>query len=156
MSTIATAQDSASSREVLAKACWARNQSLTYGGRCPLEIWHGRPVPDIPDIENLLPPQLAAPVGSDDRLDIVLRELALKTHQEARQRVDIRRDLAARLLHSDGPFHPGEGIWYWDRDMSKIRGGEWIKAKVISDHQTQGSGTTSQSDQDQEESRSLA
>jgi len=56
----------------------------------------------------------------------------MQAHLEARQREDLRRDLAQRLRAHPGPYQPGEGVWYWDRDQNKIRGGEWRKAKVVS------------------------
>ena len=65
--------------------------------------------------------------------DELVRNLTQKAHLEARQRVDIRRDLAQRIRSSDGPFKPGQSVWYWDRDMSKLRGGEWKKARVNSE-----------------------
>eukprot|EP00975_Prorocentrum_lima_P017254 3649644-Prorocentrum_lima.AAC.1 len=50
--------------------------------------------------------------------------MAQKAHLEARQRVDIRRDLASRLLPSD--------VWYWDKDTPKLRSGQWRRARVLS------------------------
>ena len=75
--------------------------------------------------------QLQVECGIDQRRLTLLDDLAKKAHLEARQRVDLRRDLAARLQPSRGPYNLGDGIWYWDRDLTKIRGGEWIKGKVI-------------------------
>ena len=58
--------------------------------------------------------------------------LAQEAHLQARQRLDLRRDLAAKLLPSHGPLEVNEAVWYWARDMSKIRGGHWLKAKILS------------------------
>ena len=41
--------------------------------------------------------------------------------------------MAARLTPSDGPNEAGQAIWYWGRDPNKIRGGEWIRGRVVSD-----------------------
>ena len=80
----------------------------------------------------MLPQQLAIEPDERTRVDEVLRTESLKAHLEARQRVDIRRDLVAKLRPSDGVFQPGQSVWYWDRDMSKLRGGEWIASRVLS------------------------
>ncbi len=66
-----------------------------------------------------------------EKLDTVLRDEAMKAHLEARQRTDLRRDLVQRLRPSDGPFELGQSVWYWDRDMSKLRGGEWIRTRIV-------------------------
>ena len=63
----------------------------------------------------------------------MVRDLAQRAHLEARQSLDIRRDLAQRMRASEGPFTAGQSIWYWNRDMSKIRGGEWLKGKVTTE-----------------------
>ena len=65
------------------------------------------------------------------RTQTELQRLAMAAHQEARQRVDLRRDLALKLQPSAGPFIVGESIWFHDRDQSKIRGGLWIPARVV-------------------------
>ena len=91
----------------------------------------GRRPPDILCIENMLPHQLAIEPSTQQKVSELVQREALKSHLEARQRVDIRRDLVARLRPSDGPFEAGQSIWYWDRDMSKIRGGEWLASRVI-------------------------
>merc|ERR1712078_78935 len=79
----------------------------------------------------MLPGQLSIDPTEQQKLSETIQREALKAHLEARQRVDIRRDLVARLRPSDGPFEAGQSIWYWDRDMSKIRGGEWLASRVI-------------------------
>ena len=57
--------------------------------------------------------------------------MAQQAHLEARQRIDIQRDLSTRIAPSDGPFHVGQSIWYYHRDPSKIRGGIWLPGKII-------------------------
>ena len=118
-------------RHIIARACWARNMALTYGGKSPAEMALGRRPPDILDLENMMPQQLAIEPSEQQRLSDIIQTEALKAHLEARQRVDIRRDLIARLRPSDGPFEVGQSVWYWDRDLSKIRGGEWIASRVV-------------------------
>ena len=76
------------------------------------------------------PHQLATEPPAVETQDAFLRNLALKTHSEARQRTDLRRDLAQSLKPSEGPFELGKSVWYWSRDQSKIRGGEWKPSRV--------------------------
>ena len=50
---------------------------------------------------------------------------------------DLRRDFANKLQLSDGPFFPGDKVYYWTEDKSKIKsdgshGGKWIKGKLVS------------------------
>ena len=71
----------------------------------------GRRTPDILDIENTLPSQLTVEPTQQQKKSDVIQAGALKSHTQARQRVDIRRDLIAKLRPSDGPFEPGQGIW---------------------------------------------
>ncbi len=65
-----------------------------------------------------------------------MQELALKTHLEARQRDDLRRDLIASFRFDEGPFLVGDAIFYWHVDPNKIKRGlktgEWLKGKVVS------------------------
>ena len=77
------------------------------------------------------PIQLVSEPPEQEKVNNLIRDEAQKAHLEARQRVDIRRDLAQRLRPSDGPFDPGQSVWYWDRDQSKLRGGEWLHARVV-------------------------
>ena len=56
---------------------------------------------------------------------------------EAKQSDDLRRDIASKLQLSDGPFFPGDKVYYWTEDKSKIKsdgshGGKWIKGKLVS------------------------
>ncbi|MEO2106015.1 MAG: hypothetical protein ABGZ36_10305, partial [Actinomycetota bacterium] len=79
----------------------------------------------------MTPGMLTAKESPSEKRHRELRTMASEAHLKARQREDLRRDLAERLKPSAGPFVPGHGLWYWDRDMSKIRAGKWIKAKVV-------------------------
>ena len=65
------------------------------------------------------------------RVDLLLREKAMKAHLEARQRKDILKDLSPRLKSYQSAFVPGDVVWYWDKDPSKLRDGVWIRAKVL-------------------------
>ena len=67
----------------------------------------------------MTPLQLVSEPSEDEKRDSFIKDEAIKAHLEARQRVDIRRDLAQKLRPSDGPFEAGQSIWYWDRDQSK-------------------------------------
>ena len=55
----------------------------------------------------------------------------------AKQSDDLRRDIASKLQLSDGPFFPGDKIYCWAEDKSKIKsdgshGEKWIKGKLVS------------------------
>ena len=70
----------------------------------------------------------------------------MKAYSAARQALDLRRDLAARLNMSEGPFSIGENVYYWNSatntraqgGLSKHktadgkRTGGWIKGKIVS------------------------
>ena len=60
----------------------------------------------------------------------------MKSYLEARQRADLRRDIAARLLPTEGPYSPSDRVYYWQVDKSKIKhgvtSGRWYKARVLS------------------------
>ena len=59
--------------------------------------------------------------------------MAMKAHLEARQLSDLGKDLARRILPSEGPFSPGERVFFWSKDHSKIKEqGRWYQGKVIS------------------------
>ena len=117
---------------LLQDAANSRNYNLTYGGVTPIEMAIGRRPPDIIQTENMDVAQLHtdAPYG-EPLLELRMR-LATEAHMKARQRLDLRRDLSAKLLQSHtGVLQVGQNIWYWDRDMTKIRGGEWLRGKVL-------------------------
>ena len=118
-------------RQMVRCACWARNISLTYGGVSPLEMAFGRRPPDVLSIENMNVAQLTTEPTKAEELSRVIRDEAQKAHLEARQRTDLRRDLAARLRSSEGTFQPGQSIWYYDRDETKLRSGTWKPARVV-------------------------
>ena len=85
----------------------------------------------------MTPEQLTASFPSPEKNIDALRTLAMKSYLEAKQSDDLRRDISARLQLSDGPFYPGDKIYYWTEDKSKVKSdgthsGKWIKGKVIS------------------------
>ena len=76
------------------------------------------------------PGSLSQDETDDIRCQQLRMRLAQEAHLQARQRLDLRRDLAAKLLPSHGPLEVNEAVWYWARGMSKIRGGHfWLRAK---------------------------
>ena len=121
-------------RQLLRQACLARNSMVTFGGVSPIEMAFGRRPADVvgPDMQSR--GELTA--GAPEAAAHALRHLATKSYLEARQSADIRQDIASRLRFSDGPFVPGDKIYYWTEDKSMIKsdgshGGKWIKGKVL-------------------------
>ena len=124
-------------RQLLRQASLARNSMVTCGGVSPLEMAFGRRPADLLYPENMTPEQLTASLPSPEKNIYALRTLAMKSYLEAKQSDDLRRDISARLQLSDGPFYPGDKIYYWTDDKSKVKSdgthsGKWIKGKVIS------------------------
>ena len=78
----------------------------------PVELATGRRPTDHSDLELMKPDQLSA---RDATLN-ELRKLALRAHLEARQTADLRRDLARRVLPSDGPYAHGDRVFVWIDD----------------------------------------
>ncbi len=62
-------------------------------------------------IENSSPEQLSVPATLLDQMDQTLQKPAMKSYLEARQRADLRRDIAARLLSTEGHFRPGDRVY---------------------------------------------
>jgi hypothetical protein len=113
-----------------------RNTTITYGGITPLELALGRRPADVIDVENSNPQQLTVPLSNADKTAHAVRRLAMKSYIEARQSADLRKDIAAHLKFDEGPFQPGQSVWYWQHDPSKIKsngqfGGNWLKAKLL-------------------------
>ena len=94
---------------------------VTYGGKkAPVELVFGRKPRDIVTIENSSPEQLSVPVSSLEQMDQTRQKMAMKAYLEARQRADLRRDIAARLPPTEGPYSPSDRVYYWQVDKSKI------------------------------------
>ena len=100
-------------RVLILRACWARNNSLTYGGKTPLECAYGRRPPDVfnPETESFgshAERTVASGQGPEGyarenlskhadfvNADIKLQQIALKAHLQARQIYDMQKDFAA-------------------------------------------------------------
>ena len=124
-------------RQLLRQACISRNTMITHGGVTPVELAFGRRPADLTAIANMTPAQLTSEAPAPERQIEALRSLAMQKFLEARQSDDLRRDIASKLQLSDGPFFPGDKVFYWTEDKSKIKsdgthGGKWIKGKLIS------------------------
>ena len=108
---------------------------VTYG-RNPVEFVFGRKPRDVITIDNSSPEQLSVPLSSLEQMDQAMQKMAMKAYLEARQRADLRRDIAARLLPTEGPYSPGDRVYDWQVDKSKIKHGvtygRWYKARVLS------------------------
>ena len=125
--------DKVTVRQVVKKVVWARNCQLTVSGYSPLEIATGRRPPDLFDVETSTPEQLSSEPPEEDRTMLQLQRIALKAHQEARQAVDLRKDLAPRVMPSDGPYSPGDKVFVWMKNESKKKSeGIWVRGKVVS------------------------
>ena len=98
-------------RQAVKKVAWARNCQLTVSGYSPLEIATGRRPPDLFDVETSTPEQLSAEPPEEDRTMLQLQRIALRAHQEARQALDLRKDLARRVMPSDGPYSLGAKVF---------------------------------------------
>ena len=78
----------------------------TYGGKALVELVFGRKTRDIITMDSSSSEQLTHPVANADQMDQTPQKIAMKSDLEARQRADLKRDIAARLLPSEGPFSP--------------------------------------------------
>ena len=120
-------------RDLIRECCWARNTTLTVSGYTPVELATGRRPTDHSDLELMKPDQLSVADLPRDATLNELRKLALKAHLEARQSADLRRDLARRVLPSDGPYAHGDRVFVWIDDKAKYKAvGRWARARVIS------------------------
>ena len=94
---------------------------VTFGGVTPLEMAFGRRPPDIIGVDNADPAQLTAEVPRSEVSIEATRKIAMKAYLEARQSEDLRRDIASKLQFTDGPFFPGDKIFYWNPNAGKIK-----------------------------------
>ena len=78
-----------------------------------------------------MPQQLEQEPNNRELARIIRQKNAMDAYMQVRQRIGIQRDLLSNLKSSPGDFSIGESIWYWNRDLAKIRGGEWLKGKVL-------------------------
>jgi hypothetical protein len=115
-------------KQIIKKCCWARNNQVLTAGQTPLELAYGRLPPPLLDLEQANPEQLTCDPLAEDQLNTTLKRLAMKAHLEAKQSDDLRHDLALRIRSSEGPFRPGERVFFWHKDSSTINGaGEWCR-----------------------------
>ena len=57
----------------------------------------------------------------------------MKAHLEARQSADLKKDLAKRVMSSDGPYTKGEKVFVWHKDDNKKNSeGAWMRGTVVS------------------------
>ena len=85
------------------------------------------------DVETSTPEQLSAEPPEEDRTMLQLQRIALRAHQEARQALDLRKDLAHRVMPSHGPYSLGDKVFVWMKDESKKKAeGIWVRGKVVS------------------------
>ena len=83
-----------------------------------------------------------------DLRDQDVRRMAMKAHLEARQLSDLGKDLARRILPSEGPFSAGERVFFWSKDHSEDQGARSLVSRkgyfsdwtdgAYSDHQCCG------------------
>ena len=106
-------------RQAVTKVAWARNCHSS-----PLEIATGRRPPDLFDVETSTPEQLSANPSDEERTSLELQRIAMRAHQEARQSLDLRKDLARRVMPSDGPYQKGDRVSVWRKDDVGVYGSE--------------------------------
>ena len=107
--------------QLIKRTVWARNNQLAISGHTPLELAHGRRPPDLLDYETSSPEQLTNDPLTEDKIDRIVRKLALKSHLEARQAEDLRLDLAKHVRPSDGPFKSGDRVFFGTRTHRRLR-----------------------------------
>ena len=84
-------------------------------------------------METSTPEQLSANPSDEERTSLELQRIAMRAHQEARQSLDRRKDLAPRVMPSDGPYQKGDRVFVWHKDESKKKsGGVWVRGIVVS------------------------
>src|SRR4051812_9960111 len=95
-------------------------------GKTPLELVFGRTPPPLFDLETANPEQITNDPLVPDQLTEHMKVLAIKANLEAKQSDDLRRDMAARIKPSEGPYKLGDKVFYWAKDHSKIKeAGVW-------------------------------
>eukprot|EP00435_Cladocopium_sp_Y103_P036238 s108_g9.t1 len=88
-------------------------------------------------VETMTPAQLSFEAPAPERQLESLGWLARQKFLAAKQSDDLRRDIASKLQLSYGSFFPGDKVFYWAEDKSKIKsdgshGGKRIKVKLVS------------------------
>ena len=114
----------------------AESGLVTYGGVTPLELAFGRRPRDIVTPENSDPAQLTGEPTDVEATAQAVKELAMRACSAARQALDLRRDLAARLNMSEGPFSIGENVYYWNSATNTKAQGDLSKHKTADGKRT--------------------
>jgi hypothetical protein len=120
-------------QQMVVKCCWARNNQPMLSGKTPLEVAYGRKPPPMFNPETATPEQLSVEPLEQDANHMRWQKIAMQAHLEATQLVDLRNDLARNLRPSDGPFKPGDRVYFWNKDHSKLKAiGCWERGRVLS------------------------
>ena len=92
---------------LMRKTATVRNTQITLSGKMLVELAMGRRPRDLLDPASMNPEQLTSTPTKKDLLNEEIQKLVMRTHLEAQQREDIRRDLAEpwSALH-DAPSLP--------------------------------------------------
>ena len=109
--------------QLMRKAATVRNTQVTMSGKTPMELAMGRRPRDLLDPASMNPEQLTTEPTKQYLLNEEIQTLAMRTHLEVQQREDIRRDLAERMKFAPPDLRPGEKVFYWQEDPSKIQQG---------------------------------
>ena len=100
-----------------------------------MELVMGRRPRDLMDPASMNPEQLTSTPTKQDLLNEEIQTLAIKTHLEAQQREDIRRDIAEGMKFVPPDVKVGEQVFYWQEDPSKIqqgrKSGKWLRVEII-------------------------
>ena len=98
-----------------------------------MELAYGRRPPDVTNLETRNAEQLTLQADREDLSHVLIQRYALQAHLQARQCDDLRRDVAQRVISSDGPFSQGEKIFYWLTESMgpNKRTGTWIWVRLF-------------------------
>ena len=117
------------------KAATVRNTQVILSGKTPMEWAMGRRPRDLLDPASMNPEQLTFTQTKQNLVNEEMQKLAMKTHLEAQQREDIRRDLVERMKFVPPDRRTGEHVFHWQEDPSKIqqgrKSGKWLKVEII-------------------------
>ena len=123
-------------RELVEENCCSEACHGNLWRKTPVELACGRRSRDAVTIENSSQEQRTTPETPRDLANQTLKQFPMKSYLEARQRADLRRDIAASLLPSERHFAPRDRVQYWQLKKCKIKqrtmSGRWSKARVLS------------------------
>ena len=121
-------------QKLIKRTVWARNNQLTISGHTPLELAHGRRPPDLLDYQTASPEELTTDPLTTDKIDRLVRKLALQSHIEARQAEDLRLDLAKMFDHQMALSKPETEFSFGTRTLPRSRtleGGSVVELLLI-------------------------